>query len=170
VGKGTLIRALLKQVPGLELSVSATTRPPRNGEVDGRDYHFISAEQFDEHVRRGDFVEHAEYAGNWYGTLRSELERPARGIVLEIDVQGARQVRETLPDATRIFIEPPSFDSLEERLRRRGSDSPEQIKRRLAAAREEMEARHEFPHRIVNDDLDEALRQLCELAASICPQ
>jgi guanylate kinase len=115
-------------------------------------------------------VEHAVYAGNSYGTLRSELERPARGIVLEIDLQGARQVRETLPDATRIFIEPPSFDALVERLTQRGSDSPEQIERRLAAAREELEAREEFQHHVCNDDLETAVDELAELAARMCPQ
>ena len=120
-------------------------------------------------MAEGEFVEHAVYAGNSYGTLRTELERPARGIVLEIDVQGARQVRETLPEATRIFIEPPSFEALVERLTDRGSDSPEQIERRLAAARSELDARDEFPHRIVNDDLDRAVGELAALAATMCP-
>jgi guanylate kinase len=120
-------------------------------------------------VEAGEFVEHAVYAGNSYGTLRTELERPARGIVLEIDVQGARQVRETLPEAARIFIEPPSFEALVERLTERGSDSPEQIERRLAAAREELEARDEFHHRICNDDLDRAVEELAALAATMCP-
>ena len=117
----------------------------------------------------GEFVEHAVYAGNSYGTLRSELERPARGIVLEIDVQGARQVRETLPEATRIFVEPPSFDALVERLTERGADSPEQIERRLAAARAELEARDEFPYHVVNDELERAVEELAELAARMCP-
>jgi guanylate kinase len=116
VGKGTLIKRLLERDPGLQLAVSATTRQPRDSEVNGVDYHFLSEEDFDRRVARGEFVEHAEYAGNRYGTLKSELERPARGIVLEIDVQGARQVRERLPDAKLIFIEPPSFDDLERRL------------------------------------------------------
>ena len=117
----------------------------------------------------GEFVEHAVYAGNSYGTLRTELERPARGIVLEIDVQGARQVRETLPEAARIFIEPPSFEALVERLTDRGSDSPEQIERRLAAAKRELESREEFDHHIVNDDLDRAVGELAALAATMCP-
>ncbi|MGH2804272.1 MAG: guanylate kinase, partial [Thermoleophilaceae bacterium] len=106
MGKGTLIKGLLERLPGLQLAVSATTRAPREGEVNGVDYHFLSREDFDRRVSRGEFVEHAQYAGNSYGTLRSELSRPARGIVLEIDVQGARQVRETLPEAVLIFIEP----------------------------------------------------------------
>jgi guanylate kinase len=137
--------------------------------VNGVDYHFLGREDFDRRVAAGEFVEHAVYAGNSYGTLRSELERPARGIVLEIDVQGARQVSETLPEAKRIFIEPPSFEALVERLTERGSDSPEQIERRLAAAREELAAREEFDHRIVNDDLERAVDELSELAATMCP-
>jgi guanylate kinase len=137
--------------------------------VNGVDYHFLSEEDFERRVAAGEFVEHAVYAGNRYGTLRTELERPARGIVLEIDVQGARQVRETLPEATRIFIEPPSFEDLVERLSARGSDSPEQIERRLAAAREELEARDEFQHHICNDDVDRAVEELAELAATMCP-
>jgi guanylate kinase len=170
VGKGTLIKRLLERVPGLQLAVSATTRAPRPGEVNGRDYHFLSRDDFDRRVAAGEFVEHAVYAGNSYGTLRSELRRPARGIVLEIDVQGARQVRETLPEAKRIFVEPPSFEDLLERLKRRGADSQEQIERRLAAAREELAARGEFPHRVVNDDVERAVKELAKLAASMCAQ
>jgi len=169
VGKGTLIKGLLERVPGLQLAVSATTREPRPGEVNGRDYHFLTEEDFDRRVAAGEFVEHAVYAGNRYGTLRSELARPAQGIVLEIDVQGARQVAETLPEATRVFIEPPSFDDLARRLAGRGADSPEQIERRLAAARAELEARDEFDHRIVNDDLERALGELTELVATMDP-
>ena len=137
--------------------------------MNGRDYHFLSQEDFERRVAAGEFVEHAVYAGNRYGTLRSELSRPARGIVLEIDVQGARQVRETLPNATRIFIEPPSFDDLARRLTDRGSDSPEQIGRRLEAARAELAAAEEFDHRVVNDDIERALGELAELVATICP-
>jgi guanylate kinase len=169
VGKGTLIKGLLQNVPGLELAVSATTRRPREGEVNGVDYHFLSQDDFDRRVAAGEFVEHAEYAGNRYGTLKSELKRPARGIVLEIDVQGARQVRERLPEAKLIFIEPPSFEDLEARLAGRGSDRPEQIERRLAAARDELAAAGEFDHRVVNDDLQRALQELGELAATMCP-
>jgi guanylate kinase len=169
VGKGTLIKGLLERVPGLQLAVSATTRKPRTGEVNGVDYHFLSAEDFERRVAAGEFVEHAEYAGNRYGTLKSELSRPARGIVLEIDVQGARQVREALPEAKLIFIEPPSFEDLERRLAGRASDQPEQIERRLAAARDELTAAGEFDHRIVNDDLQRALQELSELAATMAP-
>jgi guanylate kinase len=167
VGKGTLIKGLLERVPGLQLAVSATTRAPREGEVNGVDYHFLSDEDFGRRVQRGEFVEHAEYAGHRYGTLKSELTRPARGIVLEIDVQGARQVREGLPDAVLIFIEPPSFEDLERRLAGRASDRPDQIERRLAAARDELDAAGEFDHRIVNDDLERALEELTDLAATM---
>jgi guanylate kinase len=120
-------------------------------------------------VAEGDFVEHAVYAGNRYGTLRSELERPARGIVLEIDLQGARQVREALPEAVQVFIEPPSLEDLRRRLELRGSDSPEQISERLAVAPQELAAKEEFAHRVVNDDVDRALAELVELAATMCP-
>jgi guanylate kinase len=167
VGKGTLIKGLLERLPGLQLAVSATTRSPREGEVNGVDYHFLSEEDFDRRVERGEFVEHAVYAGQRYGTLESELKRPARGIVLEIDVQGARQVREGLPEAVLIFIEPPSFEDLERRLAGRASDRPEQIERRLAAARDELDAAGEFDHRIVNDDLERALEELTHLAATM---
>jgi guanylate kinase len=169
VGKGTLITALLERLPGLELSVSATTRKPRPGEEHGRDYYFLSREEFEDRVERGDFVEHAVYAGNRYGTLRSELDRPARGIVLEIDLQGARQVREALPEAVQVFIAPPSLDDLKERLEARGSDDPDQIRHRLAVAPDELAAQDEFAHVVVNDDLERAVQELVELAATICP-
>jgi guanylate kinase len=167
VGKGTLIKGLLERAPGVQLAVSATTRGPRDSEVNGVDYHFLSDEDFDRRVAGGEFVEHAEYAGNRYGTLKSELERPAEGIVLEIDVQGARQVRERLPDAKLIFIEPPSFEDLERRLAARASDRPDQIERRLAAARDELDAAGEFDHRVVNDDVDRAVEELARLAATM---
>ena len=147
--------------------MSATTRPPRPGEVDGRDYHFLSPEEFHARVERGDFVEHAVYAGNRYGTLRSELERPASGIVLEIDLQGARQIRETLPEARQVFIAPPSLEALEERLRSRGADTPDQIRDRLDVAPRELAAQEEFSKVVVNDDLERALDELVELAATM---
>ena len=168
VGKGTLIHALLERCPGLELAVSATTRAPRPGEKHGREYHFLDPGEFADRVQRGEFVEHAVYAGHRYGTLRSELERPGRGIVLEIDLQGARQVRESLPGATQVFIAPPSLEDLRERLESRGSDSPEQIARRLEVAPMELAAQQEFSRVVVNDDLDRAVRELVGLAASMC--
>ena len=168
VGKGTLIRRLLEEVPGSELSVSATTRKPRDGEVNGRDYHFLDEAEFADRVARGEFVEHAEYAGNRYGTLRSELGRPASLILLEIDLQGARQIRGTMPEAKQVFIEPPDFAALEQRLVGRGAETPEQIERRLAVAKDEMAARGEFRFRIVNDHQDEAARELIDIAATMC--
>jgi guanylate kinase len=163
VGKGTLIRGLLERIPELELSTSATTRKPRPGEQDGVEYHFLTPKQFDEHVRAGDFVEHATYSGNKYGTLRSELERrvqDGRPVVLEIEVQGARQVREAIPDAVAVFIAPPSLDALRARLVGRGTDSPEQVDERLATAERELEAQPEFAHVVVNDRLEQATQEL----------
>ncbi|MDQ3721186.1 MAG: guanylate kinase [Actinomycetota bacterium] len=168
MGKGTLIRGLVELVPGLRLAVSATTRAARPGESNGSDYWFLGPDEFERRARAGDFVEHAEYAGNRYGTLRSELERPADGIVLEIDVQGARQVRETLPEATQVFIAPPSVSVLGERLEARGSDSPEQVKARLAEAPGELAAQAEFARVVVNDDLERAQAELVDLAARVC--
>jgi guanylate kinase len=165
VGKGTLIRALCREFPDARLAVSATTRSPRSGEVNGRDYHFLSPEDFDRRVKAGEFLEHAEYAGNRYGTLRSEVEDGP--VVLEIEVQGARQVREALSESVQVFIAPPSKDELRARLLERGTDSPETIQRRLKVAEEELEAQGEFPHVIVNDDLNEAVRELVDLAATI---
>lgn len=163
VGKGTLIRALRQRVPELDLSVSATTRRPRAGETNGTDYWFLSDEDFKARIDAGDFVEHAEYSGRRYGTLRSELEqRSNQGtpLVLEIEVQGARQVRETMPSAIQIFIAPPSEEALRTRLVGRGTDDPDQIERRLQVAREELAAQQEFGHVVCNDRLDDAVAEL----------
>jgi guanylate kinase len=168
VGKGTLIRGLMERVGALELSVSATTRAPRPGERDGVDYHFLTREEFDRRVREGDFVEHADYAGRSYGTLRSELEERVRArtpIVLEIEVQGARQVRASVPDAVQVFIAPPSLQELRTRLIGRGTDDPEGVERRLRVAAEELEAQPEFGHVVVNDRLQDALEQLTAIVA-----
>ncbi len=166
VGKGTLIRGLMERLGDLELSVSATTRPPRPGERDGVDYHFLTPEEFDRRVAAGDFVEHADYAGRRYGTLRSELEgRLAEGVpvVLEIEVQGARQVREAMPEAVQVFIAPPSLEALRTRLIGRGTDDAEEVARRLEVAEQELAAQPEFAHVVVNDRLDEALDELVEI-------
>jgi guanylate kinase len=169
VGKGTVIRLLLDRFPRMKLSVSATTRAPRPGEQHGVDYYFLSPEEFQEKIDKEEFLEWAEYAGNRYGTLRSELERDAHPLVLEIEVQGARQVRGRVRDAVLVFIAPPSDEALRTRLIGRGSDSPEQIERRLETARIELLARDnkEFDHVIVNDDLDAAVEELSKLVASI---
>ena len=150
VGKGTLIRGLMERLPQLELSVSATTRAPRPGERDGVDYHFLSREQFDARVAAGDFVEHADYAGRSYGTLRSELEERVRAgvpVVLEIEVQGARQVRAAMPEAVQVFIAPPSLPALRTRLIGRGTDDPQEVERRLHVAEQELSAQPEFAPR-----------------------
>jgi guanylate kinase len=166
VGKGTLIRGLLERVPGLGLSISATTRPPRPGERDGVDYHFLSAKEFGRRVAAGDFVEHATYSGRRYGTLRSELEgRLARGepVVLEIEVQGARQVKQAMPEALAVFIAPPSRDALRARLVGRGTDDPEQVRRRMQTAEEELSAQPEFARVVVNDRLEVATEELANI-------
>jgi guanylate kinase len=166
VGKGTLIERLLERIPELELSVSATTRPPRTGEVEGRDYHFLTPEDFERRVESGDFLEHATYSGNRYGTLREEVERrlaEGRSVVLEIEVQGARQVREAMPEAVQIFIAPPDPQVLRERLEGRGTDSPEAIEDRLRTAETELEARDEFRHVVVNDEVQKAATELAGL-------
>jgi len=177
VGKGTLIRSLQERLPGLELSVSATTRPPRPGEAHGRHYWFLSPEEFDARLRASEFLEHATYAGHRYGTLRSEVERaaarPARGdgelagLVLEIELEGARQVRRALPEAVQVFIAPPSLEALRSRLVGRGADSREQIEDRLAVARRELAARDEFRHVVVNDRLEDAVEELTDLVARV---
>jgi guanylate kinase len=163
VGKGTLIRSLVQQIPALEIAVSATTRPPRPGEVDGVDYHFLGEEEFDRRLAAGEFVEHARYSGHRYGTLRSELEgRVAAGVpvVLEIEIQGARQVREAMPEAVQVFISPPSLDALRARLVGRGTNSPRDMEARMRTAREEMLAQEEFRHVVVNDRLERAVGEL----------
>ena len=163
VGKGTLIAELLRRVPGLELSVSATTRRPREGEADGRDYHFLDREEFDRRARASEFLEHATYSGNRYGTLRAEVERSladGRSVVLEIEVQGARQVRAALEDAVLVFIAPPDPAALRQRLQARGTDSEDQIDERLRTAALELDAQQEFQHVVVNDEVERATDEL----------
>jgi guanylate kinase len=169
VGKGTLIRTLRERVPELELSVSATTRAPRPGEHHGVDYHFLSDADFQRRVDADEFVEHAQYSGRRYGTLRAELERrTAAGhpVVLEIEVQGARQVRTTLPEAVQVFIAPPSLDALRTRLVGRGTDDEEQVAARLRVAEEELAAKDEFGHVVINDRLDDAVDELVAIVRS----
>jgi guanylate kinase len=166
VGKGTLIRELFERVPGLELSVSATTRPPREGEWPGVDYHFLDEEDFSKRLETGAFMEHASYSGHRYGTLLSEVEpRLARGagVVLEIEVQGARQVRERMPEAVLVFVAPPDPEVLRERLEGRGTDTAEQIDSRLEVARAELDAQSEFAHVVVNDEVERAADELARL-------
>jgi guanylate kinase len=163
VGKGTLIKELLQRVPNLDLSVSATTRSPREGEVNGRDYHFLTPEEFEQRVEDKDFLEFATYSGNRYGTLRSEVERcldAGQSVVLEIEVQGAQQVRAAKPDSVQIFIAPPDPAVLRERLVGRGTDSTEAIDERLKVAEQELAAQDDFDHQIVNDDIHRAADEL----------
>jgi guanylate kinase len=168
VGKGTLIRGLMERLANLELSVSATTRAARAGERDGVDYHFLTREQFDRKVAAGDFVEHADYAGRSYGTLRAELDDRVRAgapVVLEIEVQGARQVRAAMPEAVQVFIAPPSLQALRARLIGRGTDDPQEVERRLRVAEQELAAQPEFAHVVVNDRLEQALDELTAIVA-----
>ena len=168
VGKGTLIRGLLESTPELELSVSATTRRPRPGEEDGIAYHFLTDAEFDRRVDAGDFVEHAIYSGNRYGTLRSELERRlavGSPVVLEIEVEGARQVRAAMPAAIQVFIAPPSRDALRARLVGRGTDDPDQVDERMRTAERELGAQPEFGHVVVNDRLEAATDELARIVS-----
>ena len=163
VGKGTLISKLLGRVPDLELSVSATTRPPRGGEVDGRDYHFLTPAEFDRRVEREDFLEFATYSGNRYGTLRSEVRKrldAGRSVVLEIEVQGASQVRAAMRESIKVFIAPPDPAVLRRRLESRGTDSSAAIDARLKVAEVELAAQGDFDHLVVNDDLERAAGDL----------
>lgn len=163
VGKGTLLRSLLHRHPELYLSISATTRPPRLGELDGQNYYFVSRNQFERMVAQGEFLEWAEFANNCYGTPRqpvTEKIRAGQWVVLEIELEGARQIRKTFPAAFQLFILPPSLDALEQRLRGRGQDSEDAITRRLLRAQTEVNAAHEFDLQIVNDDLETALHKI----------
>jgi guanylate kinase len=165
-GKTSLVHALLEANPHINLSVSYTTRAPRAGEVDGKHYHFISREKFREMDARGDFLESAEVYGNLYGTSQvwiSEQIENGRDLLLEIDWQGAAQVRRRFPECVSIFILPPSKQALAERLRGRGKDSEEVVANRLAAVREDVSHVAEFDYVIINDKLDAALRELSAL-------
>ena len=162
-GKTTLVHLLLENDPGIRLSVSYTTREPRVGEADGREYHFVNVPDFLSKIESGDFLEWAEVHGNYYGTSKSWIEnemKAGRDVLLEIDWQGAQQVRKLFPDALGVFILPPSLDELRRRLSGRGTDSAEIIARRLAAARDEMRHMGEFDYVIINDDLQQALSDL----------
>ncbi len=162
-GKTTLVRLLLENDTSIRVSVSHSTRPPRVGERDGHEYHFIGVEEFLDKVRRADFLEWAEVHGNYYGTSRSRIEDDllaGQDVLLEIDWQGAQQVRQVFPAAIGVFILPPSLAELERRLRARQTDSAETIARRLAAAREEMRHVAEFDYVIINDQVHRAVHDL----------
>jgi len=162
-GKTTVVEELAKVVPGLELSRSYTSRPRRSNETDGVDYNFVSREDFEQRIFRGEFLEHADVFGNYYGTCRVETEArlaSGRDLVLVIDVQGARQVRSQLPATVGIFVMPPSFQVLERRLRQRSQDTEAAMARRLATAKSEVSAWEEYDYVVINDELDRCVREL----------
>jgi guanylate kinase len=166
VGKGSVIAAVRRRHPSVWLSVSVTTRAPRPGEVDGVQYHFVDPAEFSRLVDEGELLEHATYAGSSYGTPRRPVEEQlAAGVpaLLEIELQGARQVRTAMPDAQLVFLAPPSFDELARRLTGRGTEDPERVRRRLDLARIEMAAEDEFDVVVVNDDLEQAADRLVAL-------
>jgi guanylate kinase len=163
VGKGTLLRSLIQRHPELYFSISATTRQPRPGEIEGQHYYFVSRDKFEQMVATDELLEWAEYAGNYYGTPRLQVEQQiqqGRLVILEIEVVGARKINQTFPTALRIFILPPSLAELERRIRARGQDSEGAIARRLTRAKAEIDAADEFDVRMVNDDLETALIHL----------
>jgi guanylate kinase len=163
VGKGTVVRRLLELDPSLYYSVSAKTRAPRPGEVNGREYWFVSEAEFDDLVERGDLLEYASMFGHRSGTLAGPVEAKRRAgidVLLEIDVQGARLVKERVPDAVLIFLEPPSREELGRRLRARGTEHGADLERRLGTADEEMAEAERFDHRVVNDEIDRATREV----------
>ena len=162
-GKDSVLKRLMEKEPGIRLSVSATTRSPREGEVDGKDYFFLSRAQFDGLVEQDKMLEHAEYCGNCYGTPSEPIEKwQAEGcdVILEIDVQGGSQIKRKRPDCVSIFVLPPSLEVLESRLRRRGTESEEAICKRLAAAKSEIAQAIHYDYIIVNDDLEPAVDQM----------
>jgi len=170
-GKSTICRRLVED-PRVEFSVSATTRPPREGEVDGRDYFFVDKDRFRRHIEHGDFIEWAEVHGNLYGTLRAQMERvldAGRVFLVEIDVQGGTQLKALELPGIYVFVSPPSMDELERRLIGRGTDAPEVVERRLRKAHEEMQAREKYDHVVVNDDFERALAEVRALAGLGAP-
>ena len=163
VGKGTLVNLLLQRHSQLKLSISATTRKPRPGEVEGVNYFFLSKSDFETAILNRELLEWAEYAGNYYGTPKAQVvEQLDTGnhIILEIELEGARSVADIFPEARRIFILPPSIEELEQRIRSRGTNSEESIAKRLSIAQKEIAAKDEFDVQIVNNDLDSAIAQL----------
>jgi guanylate kinase len=162
-GKTTVVEQLVKVVPTLEMSRSYTSRPPRANERDGVDYNFISRQEFEDRIRRGDFLEYADVFGNYYGTGKAETETrlaSGRDLVLVIDVQGARQVREQRPGTVAVFVLPPSYQVLERRLRGRSQDPEAAIQRRLETARSEVGAVSEYDYVVINDELDRCVAEL----------
>ncbi|HUA14276.1 MAG TPA: guanylate kinase [Verrucomicrobiae bacterium] len=165
-GKSTLVNKLLKTIPDLDFSISYTTRPPRGREQNGKQYNFVTRNQFEEMIRAGAFLEHADVFGNYYGTARrflSEAELAGHDLLLDIDVQGARQIKQTLPDAASIFILPPNRKTLEKRLRERGEDAESVIQRRLDTATREIEDYDKYNYVLINDELEKSIRNLQDI-------
>ncbi|MCI5690766.1 MAG: guanylate kinase [Clostridiales bacterium] len=162
-GKGTVLAQVLARRPDLYFSVSFTTRPPRQGEQDGVNYHFVTREEFQARINRGEFLEYAEYVGNYYGTsmrvIREKLEQGI-DVILEIEIQGAAKVREKMPEAVSLFLVPPSFEELSRRLRNRGTDSEEKIQQRLEAARREVREIEQYDYIVLNDTVDRAVEEI----------
>ncbi len=168
-GKSSIVNAVLARDPQIALSISFTSRAPRPGERHAQHYNFVSADEFKGMIRAGDFFEYAQVHGDWKGTARQSVEPQlcaGKDVLLEIDWQGARQVREKVPDAVSVFILPPSRAALEERMRKRGQDSEDVIRQRLAAAREEMSHYEEFDYVIVNEVFDTAVDEMCAIFAA----
>ena len=167
VGKGTVLNLMMQQRKDLSFSVSATTRPPRPGEVDGVHYYFITKERFEDMIAKGAFLEYDAHAANYYGTPRGQAEeKMERGpVLLDIEPNGAKQVRQAMPEATLIFIMPPSVEELERRLRGRGDTSEEQIKLRMERAVWEMEQRHWYDHVVINDVAEECAKEILKIIA-----
>lgn len=168
-GKTSLVKALLARHAGIQVSISHTTRPPRPGEENGKHYHFIDRESFEQRIQQADFLEHAQVFGNYYGTSKSWVSQALEtdtDVILEIDWQGAQQVRKQMADTVSIFILPPSLEALEERLVRRAQDSSEVIRQRLKEAQQEMSHHHEFDYIVVNDIFEEASKDLSSIITS----
>ena len=163
VGKGTIVKALLEGRDDIYLSISATTREPRSGEQDGVHYHFIDVTRFRDLIEEDAFLEYAEYVGNFYGTPKRFVDRAmerGQDVILEIDVQGAMQVSAKRPDAIKIFVVPPSWEALEQRLRDRGTDSEEKLQKRLVRAKVELQAAESYQYMVINDTVEQAVREI----------
>lgn len=162
-GKGTLINRILPRLKDTYLSVSATTRPMRKGEQQGREYFFLSPEEFEECINQGDFLEHVDYSSNRYGTLRSEVEKSlgdGKNVILEVDLKGALEVRRQMPAAVLVFVAPPQFEELERRLKERNTEADDEIEARLERAREELASQDEFDYIVINESVDKAAGEL----------
>lgn len=163
VGKGTVVSRLMEADPTLYFSVSATTRAPRAGEADGVHYHFLTRERFQEWIDAGDFLEHAQFVGNFYGTPRRYVDEAmdqGRDVLLDIEIQGAEQIHQKRPEAVRIYIAPPSWEELERRLTGRGTEDGEKVRSRLARGREEFAAARDFDYLVINDTVDHAVAEI----------